>query len=267
MLSWWRRRRRQRLLSRCRIDPGIWAAVLPRVRAVRHLDPGARVRLHDLASLFLHEKAIEAAADLVLTPAMRARLACEACVPILNLGLDSCRGWHALIVYPGTFVTRHEYRDEAGVVHREPEARAGESWARGPLIVSWNDAVSDHAGYSPIIHEMAHKLDLLDGSANGCPPLHRSMRYVDWTDSFSAAYQGLQRRERSGDEIELDPYCLESPAEFFAVASEYFFTASAILHRTCPAVYEQLTQFYRQRPLASEPVTQEKVSQASDRIS
>ena len=48
----------------------------------------------------------------------------------------------------------------------------------------------------------------------------------------------------------IDPYAAENPAEFFAVTSEYFFSAPDLLHQAYPGVYEQLKAFYRQDPLA-----------------
>lgn len=246
--SWWRRRRRARLLARHRIDADTWHEVVSRVRAARHLDAAQREHLRDLASLFLLEKSIEPARNFHLTGPMRVRIACEACIPVLELDLDCYRAWYAVVVYPGEFIARHEYHDEAGVVHLDEEARAGESWDEGPVIVSWGDVVDAEAGYSVIIHEMAHKLDQQDGTANGCPPLHRGMSRATWSAVFTAAFSDLQRRHDAGAELELDDYALEDPGEFFAVASEYFFTAPGVLRRECPAVLEQLALYYRQQP-------------------
>lgn len=248
LLSWWRRRRRTRILQRCRIDADVWNEVVSQVRAARHLDPAQRGCLRDLASLFLAEKSIEAARNFHVTELMRIRIACEACIPILELDLDYYRGFHALIVYPGEFIARHEYHDEDGVVHLDEDVRSGESWEIGPVIVSWGDVVDAEPGYSVLIHEMAHKLDMLDGATNGFPPLHPGMRRADWTAAFSGAYADLQRRHDRGEDLELDDYALEDPGEFFAVASEYFFTAPEVLRRECPGVYAQLTLYYRQRP-------------------
>jgi Mlc titration factor MtfA (ptsG expression regulator) len=51
----------------------------------------------------------------------------------------------------------------------------------------------------------------------------------------------------------LDPYGAEHPAEFFAVASETFFTDPHALRAEFPGVYEQLAAFYRQDPAARLP--------------
>mgnify|MGYP002064158200 CR=1 FL=1 len=142
-----------------------------------------------------------------------------------------------------------EMRD---LVHRYREARSGEAWERGPLILSWADADQgrNYDGWNVIVHEAAHKLDALDGGTNGKPPLHANMRVEDWSRDFHAAYEDLERRVDAGLEPPIDDYALESPAEFFAVASEAFFEAPDLLEAAYPAVYHQLREFYRQDPLA-----------------
>lgn len=226
----------------------MWRAALSTVAAARRLAGPDAERLRDLASLFLHEKAIEPVRGLRLSATMRARIACEACLPILNLDLDCYDGWYAVVVYPGEFIARHEYHDDAGVVHLDEDVRSGESWEAGPVVVSWGDILATEPGYSVLIHEMAHKLDMQDGAANGCPPLHRNMRRADWARAFTDAFAELERRHDAGLETGLDDYALEDPGEFFAVASEYFFTAPALLHSEYPAVYRQLALYYRQQP-------------------
>jgi hypothetical protein len=71
-----------------------------------------------------------------------------------------------------------------------------------------------------------------------------------WADTFSAAYQDLCRRVDAGEETPIDPYATESPAELFAVVSEYFFERPDLLDAEYPGVYAQLRLFYRQDPLA-----------------
>ncbi|HUW76684.1 MAG TPA: zinc-dependent peptidase, partial [Gallionella sp.] len=44
------------------------------------------------------------------------------------------------------------------------------------------------------------------------------------------------------------PYAATSPAEFFAVACEYFFTAPEQLKKCYPGVHRQLALFYRHVP-------------------
>lgn len=243
--------RRQRCLQHARIPDNTWQAVL-KWPSLTDLDPVALERLRELASLFLLEKALEPAGGLELTPGMGPLIAAQACLPILNLGLDYYRGWHSIILYPAGFLSRHEYTDPLGLVHRVHRPLSGEAWERGPVILSWDDILEAAARPGPnvIIHEMAHKLDMLNGVVNGLPPLHRHMSILAWSESFNAAYQQLCQDVDWDRATVLDPYAAESPGEFFAVISEAFFETPKAVHATYPAVYQQLQAFYRQDPLA-----------------
>jgi hypothetical protein len=130
----------------------------------------------------------------------------------------------------------------------------GESWERGPVILSWADAEEGGArgapAYNVVIHEFAHKLDMRNGEANGFPPLHANMSRTRWSDAFTFAYRDFCDRLDSGLDVAIDAYGAESPAEFFAVVSETFFESPVELLEAYPAVYEQLAQFYRQDPAA-----------------
>ncbi len=248
MLSSITRWNHRRILKKHRIPSNIWQSVIQQVRTARHMSGEELEHLRDTTSLFLHEKSIEAVQGIDLTDAMRARIGCEATIPVLNLGLDYYRGFYSVIVYPETYVARDIYQDDAGVLHSEPSARAGEAWDRGPVIISWSAVQSSVAGNNVIIHEMAHKLDMLDGVANGHPPLHRDMDQRQWTAVFSEAFAEHSELVNSGASTEIDAYAATDPAEFFAVSSEVFFESPRVLQKVWPKVYEQLGLYYRQWP-------------------
>jgi Mlc titration factor MtfA (ptsG expression regulator) len=241
---------RKRTLARHAIPPSSWAAAVDHLPILAGLTAAELERLRELASLFLHEKSLEPVQGLELTDAMRIDLAAQACLPILHLGFEWYDGWKSVVLYPGEFATRQEWTDEHGLVHSRREIRSGEAWQRGPVVLSWADveASGGGAGYSTVIHELAHKLDYSDGSVNGCPALHEGMRVRDWRTDFEAAYEDLCRRVNRGEYTALDPYATESPAEFFAVMSEHFFETPELLQQEYPAVYSQLHRFYRQDP-------------------
>ena len=207
-------------------------------------------RLRQLTTLFLNEKQMVAAGGFVLDVEACIKIAAQACLPVLNLGLDYYAGWVSVIVYPDEFVPEHEYMDEYGVVHSVREPVMGESWDRGPVVLSGADALRCGApdGINVVIHELAHKLDGLNGSLNGLPPLHQGMSQQDWAQAFTAAYRDFCAKLDSGQYTALDPYASESPAEFFAVSSEAFFVAPGALEHEYPEVYRQLCAFYRQQP-------------------
>ena len=246
-LRLWRVRR---IVARHPIAEPLWQAALRRCAPARRLGASDQAALRVLATLFLREKSIEPVQGLVLDEADRVLLATHACVPILELGMQWFDGWHSVIVYPDAFVPQRTRIDEAGVVHQSHAPMAGEAWDRGPVILSWADVLraGQRPGHNVVIHEMAHKLDLLNGVANGFPPLHRRMDPGEWTRVLSGAWEHLRSEHRQGMPIPIDPYGLESPAEFFAVASEQFFEAPAALREHLPQVYRQLERFYRQHP-------------------
>lgn len=248
--AWWRSRTLAR--ERQRYAPADWAAAWGALPLLAGLNPEQSARLIDLALLFLREKRIEPVQGLVLTAAMRLTIALQGCLPILELGLDWYRGWYAVILYPDAFIPGHEYTDADGLVRVDDQVKGGEAWERGPVILSWADVVAggELDGYNVVVHEFAHKLDMRNGSANGCPPLHGDMSTEAWSRDLSAAFADLARRVGAGAETPLDPYGAESPGEFFAVASEAFFETPGLLHDEYPAVYAQLRAFYRQDPLA-----------------
>jgi len=251
MFDIFRNWRARRTVTRRPIAEALWREALQRCTAARRLGASDQAALRVLATLFLERKSLEPVEGLPLGDVDRVLLAAHACVPILRLGLDWYDGWHSVIVYPGAFIPRREHMDDAGVLHQGDSVLSGEAWERGPVILSWTDVLEDRKapGHNVVIHEMAHKLDMQNGEANGFPPLHRRMDRRVWSQVFSGAWDRLRKEQREGAELPIDPYGLESPAEFFSVVSEQFFEAPASLREHLPDVYRQLELFYRQHPL------------------
>jgi hypothetical protein len=242
--------RRKRLLARSKLDDALWRRMLERFSFAMRLDAQERQRLRELVILFLHEKQISAAGGLELDAEMRIGIALQACVLVLNLGIECYDDWVEIIVYPDEFVPRHEFHNEHGLVEIDDSSYAGQAWLQGPVILSWADVehAGDLDGVNVVIHEFAHKLDMLNGDANGFPPLHAGMSRDAWSQAFSAAYADFCRRVEAGENTEIDPYAAEAPAEFFAVVSEAFFELPEMVREIYPQVYEQLALFYRQDP-------------------
>ncbi|NBB91916.1 MAG: hypothetical protein GVY32_01965, partial [Gammaproteobacteria bacterium] len=133
------------------------------------------------------------------------------------------------------------------VVSHGRDLRAGEAWARGPVVLSMAD-VMDSAqgqGFDVVVHELAHQIDQLNGDMDGFPPLHPGMDPSDWTRTFSDAFQRINTALDRDEEPPIDPYAAESPAEYFAVTSEYYFDAPEWLERHEPQVFELLRVFYQ----------------------
>lgn len=232
------------------------------------LAAGALARLRETATLFIAEKEFTTAHGLALTDEMVVSIAAQASVPILELGIAWYRGWRGVVLYPGEFLIRGEAMDEDGVVHDVRQEASGEAAANGLVLLSWQDielgsvlAGPDMQPYNVVMHEFAHKLDMLNGEADGIPAfssrLHAGLDREQWADDLYAEYDAFAERcdripERRWDADPilslLDPYGAQHPAEFFAVASEVFFVEPAALQDTLPALYALLQAFYLQDP-------------------
>jgi len=250
MLSFLKQRRRERVLRQAHIDDTEWNRALEDYSFTRVLDSGERARLKQLVILFLAEKPINGADNLNIDNAARLAVAIQACMLILNLDLDWYKSWTEVILYPGEFVAHREEVDEAGVVHAIEQPMSGESWEHGTVVLSWADVrlAGKEDGYNVVIHEFAHQIDMLNGDANGFPPLHKNMDRSQWAAAFSKAYEHFCKRVDDWEETVIDEYAAENPGEFFAVISEAFFEIPAAVRREYPDVYAQLVLFYRQDP-------------------
>jgi len=131
---------------------------------------------------------------------------------------------------------------------------SGESWSQGQVILSWQDtlqgAAAPNNGQNVVIHEFAHQLDQEAGSANGAPVLARRDYYARWAQVLGAEFAQLQARAAQGQPSLLSDYGATDPAEFFAVASEVFFEQPQSMAVEHPALFRELSQFYRLNPLS-----------------
>ena len=243
--------RRKRLLERESIADELWDGALAACPALARLSAEELARLRALALLFLHEKRFEPSQGFAITEAMRVRISMLASLPILNLGFDCYDTFISVVVYPDEFLVRdREVVDEDGVVHTGDDLLSGESWEQGPVLLAWSEVEQSGRGdgYNVVAHELAHKIDMLNGEVDGVPPLHAGMRLPEWTAAFDEAYEDLLDRLDRDEEPWLDPYAAEDPAEFFAVCSEMFFDVPERFKKEYPEVYGQLAAFYKQDP-------------------
>jgi MtfA peptidase len=252
MLAVIRKWRRERVLARAALPERLWLEGLAMLPFLDYLNADDRARLRDCVVLFLDAKSIVGAQGHEVTPLQRVVIAIQACIPVLNLDLSYYDRFESVIVYADEFRPGWEWQDEAGVVHRNNERLAGEAMTGGPVVLSWADVAAssdwEHAGMNLVIHEFAHKIDMHDGDANGCPPLPAFMSPSQWRETFTAAYTHFCLRVDRGEVTSIDPYAAENPAEFFAVLTEVFFADPGLLRREYGAVYAQVAAFYRQDP-------------------
>ena len=229
------------------LDDTLWRQAAAGLPWLRRLDAGRDRRLRLLAAEFLRDKAITPLQGLRLNEVQRLRLAMLCCLPLLEFGREGLHGWSQLLVYPQAFRVQRNHLDAQGVLHEWDDELIGEAWERGPVILSWADVRADIAapgeGFCVVAHEVAHKLDALDGAMDGTPPLPRDWQR-QWAADFQRAYEALCADVDAGRETAIDPYAAESPEEFFALCTEHHFSDAETLRQALPAVAAHLQRFY-----------------------
>ncbi|MCM2327761.1 MAG: zinc-dependent peptidase [Lysobacter sp.] len=235
--------------------PAAWRAILRRnVPLHGRLPPELQRQLRGHIQVFLAEKSFIGCDGLAVTEEMRVTIAAQACLLLLNRPDHYYPRLHQVLVYPGPFVVRRERTNGIGLLHDEERVLTGESWSHGQVILSWQDvlegALAADDGRNVTIHEFAHQLDQEKGHANGAPDLAGFQRYPRWSRVLGQEYGALQERLLNHEPSLLDPYAATDPAEFFAVCSEVFFEQPGRMAAGHPALYGELSRFYRVDPRA-----------------
>jgi hypothetical protein len=247
-----RKRRHARL--RAKPLPPEWQSHLSRnIPYTDKLTPDERRQLVGLIHIFLDEKHFEGCNGLAITDEIRVTIAAQACILMLNRPTERLYPkLRTIFVYPDAFLTPGQRTPDGLLVQEDPSVTLGQSWHRGPVVVSWRNvlagAASDTDGENVVFHEFAHQLDAEEGSINGAPHLQRGSMYAAWSKVFATNYEELQQDLHDHHKNLLGAYAATNPAEFFAVATERFFERPADLQRQSPELYEQLKQFYQQDP-------------------
>jgi len=238
------------ILRNSPIPQALWTSTIVQLPLLKTLNSKDLQKLKKLTSLFLYKKTFTGVKGFELDDEKCLIIAVQACLPILHMDMSYYDGWIEVVVYPDTFVVYRNITDNFGLVHDTSSALSGEAWSKGPVILAWTDvereSFTQQQGHNVVIHEFSHKLDMLNGRANGMPPLHPNMHRQEWTNSLSQAYDKLVTKVENYQHTPINEYAATNPAEFFAVSSEYFFTAPDILKVCCPEVYRQLVLFYKQ---------------------
>jgi len=251
-----RARREQRIVRRRAIADHLWLETLKSLPFLARWSAEDLAELRRLASLFLDEKEFSGAGGLTVTDAMALRIAVQACLPVLRIGLAPYRGFVGIVVHPDEVVAAREVVDDDGIVHEYDEVLSGEAMGGGPLMLSWTDVQdtgeSADWAYNVVIHEFAHVIDMADGEADGVPPLPSADERQRWQAVLEAEYTSFCGWVDDGLDTVLDPYGATEIGEFFAVAVEAFFVASVEMRQEHPQLYVLFAAYFRQDPAASD---------------
>lgn len=240
--------------------PEEWLRIIhDRCPFYRRLSDDDRRELQGHIQVFLAEKEFEGCGGFVIEEEHKVCIAAEACRLLLHRETDYYPDLRAILVYPSTYVVPTTRHIGDGVMHEWQDTRIGESWHHGAVVLAW-DAVAGglaepDSGHNVVLHEFAHQLDYEDGAADGAPLLGqgeslsaRRRRYAEWSRVMQEEFGRLRARAQRGEPDVLRNYGAVNPAEFFAVATESFFGKPRELREQHPALYEQMSWYYRQDP-------------------
>jgi hypothetical protein len=247
----WRKRRRAAIAAEPL--PAEWKAILERnVPLYVRLSDDLRERLHRRLRLFLHDKRFHGFQGVAIDDEIRVTVAGNACIPVLHRSVDEYAGFKSIYIYPSTFLVEHETWD-GRVRNVARQARLGESWHRGPLVLAWDAALHGtrdmRDGHNVILHEFAHKLDGADGAVDGAPSLAQRSHYVSWARVMTREYKRLRRRAERRARTVMDHYGASEPQEFFAVLVETFFEKPRQLKKRHPELYAEMQRCFGLDPV------------------
>lgn len=247
-----KKHRRKRLIKK-KPFPTEWLLILERnVPYYRYLSADEQKELQGLIQIFLNEKQFEGCGGLEMTDEIRVTIAAQACLLLLGRKTDFYPTLRSILVYPHAYIAPVKKVHSELLVTEGLETRFGESWSHGYVILSWDDVLkgaSDiHDGHNLVFHEFAHQLDEESGAANGAPVLPHHSMYIAWARVLSREYERLVESIEQNRPTLLDHYGATSPAEFFAVATEFFFEKPVELKKFHPELYDQLRLFYQRNP-------------------
>lgn len=254
LFGWWKRRRRRQVLSEA--FPDAWNEIIAvNVLHDRELPVTLQTRMRQLVQIFVAEKNWEGCGGLVLTDEIKVTVAALACLMVV--GMEDVYFDHVLsiLVYPDAYIAKGVELTRSGIVLEHGQARQGEAWWRGPVILSWSDTLAggrrQTPGHNLVLHEFAHQLDMMNGRLiDGVPPLETTAQVQRWIDVLGPEYDRLVKNCRHGQRGCIDCYGATNPAEFFAVVTEAFFESPQQLRRHHGEVYEVLRDYYRLDPIS-----------------
>jgi Mlc titration factor MtfA (ptsG expression regulator) len=247
MLDWWRRLNRAQILAEP-FPESYRAWIRARVPLSHYLTAEELTKLEALTRVFMSEKEFEGALGFELTDEMRVVIAARACLLLLHrVELDGpvYPELSSVIVYPSTYRVHQKRRDGYLVVEGD-EARLGESWMRGVVVLSWDSVLAGgtNQGHDVVLHEFAHQLDAEDGVMDGTPELGASERYAAWSRIAAVEYEQLRRSVEDHRPSDIDSYGATNGPEFFAVVVEAFFENARKLRAKHRELYLELVRFF-----------------------
>lgn len=253
LFSWLRNRRRRKLLAE--EFPVRWSAIIDRnVGHFSLLSPPEQSRLLDATRILIAEKRWHGRGGLFVNEEMRITVAAQAALLLLGDDHGYFHRVRDVVIFPKEFrtpVAEDDWEDD--LLSETP--LAGQAAYVGTVLLAWDQALSEGrapgGGFNVVVHEFAHQLDYADGISDGVPPLGDRELENRWQYVMTVAFEDHRRALRADPRgAFFTPHAADSPAEFFADATESFFCRPLDLRDMHPEIYQLLAAYHRVDPAA-----------------
>lgn len=230
--------------------PGIIEKVLEqKVAYYARLSPDEKSRFCKEVEGFLREVKITGVKTTV-TDEDRILLAASGIIPIFSFPGWKYPNLNEILVYPGNF--QEGFTMEANA-NRNIMGMVGSGPLQKLMVISQTALREGFANKTDkentAIHEFVHLIDKTDGEVDGIPELLLDKHYaMPWLRLMLQEIQAIRQNES-----DINPYGATNEAEFFAVASEYFFERPALFSRKNPELFELMEKIFRQEPKTDSP--------------
>ncbi len=203
----------------------------------RNLSKKEQIVFQQRIMKFLSEVYIDGV-ELEITDLDKILIASSAVIPVFGF-----KEWHynnlsGVIVYPDYFNKDLDFADNAE--SRNIGGLVGNGRFENKMILSkkalhhgfMNKTDKNNTG----IHEFVHLIDKMDGSVDGVPEILLTHQYaIPWLKLMHKEMEAI-----NDDKSDIRAYGGTKQAEFFAVASEYFFERPDLLKRKHPELYKMM---------------------------
>jgi Mlc titration factor MtfA (ptsG expression regulator) len=226
--------------------PESWEIILnENFSLYRKLPEPLKRQLHGHMHIFLNEKNFVGYNGIEINETIRVVIAAQACLLLLNRKTNYYPHLTNILVYPNAFTSKEP--------NGEPrKIRLGESWHRGPIVLSWmhskQGAHNAQDGENVVMHEFAHQLDQENGPSDGLPILQHN-HIKQWSTVLGKEFKSLKLKLKMRKRSLLNKYGATNPAEFFAVITEHFIEQPQELLKKHPKLYQELRKYYQINPI------------------
>jgi Mlc titration factor MtfA (ptsG expression regulator) len=250
-MGWFKNRRRKKITAQAFADD--WLEILINGAPIyNRLNIADRLELQKHIQIFMAEKNFEGCRGSKIPDWVRIITAAYACVLLLHRKTDYYPGLYSILIYPDAFIVPNREQLADGIIAEDDEVLSGQYSHTGTVILSWADVEADIAdmrdGRNVIFHEFAHQIDASGGKGDNSPVLQNNKSFAQWANVLYEHYLQLKEAAEFYKPCLLDEYGAESPEEFFAVATEFFFEKPIEMNSVHPELYAELAKFYNQDP-------------------